>query len=102
MCNGISNQHVAKVWVRYGIEDEESWSKFELEKRYTLIQSLPIAQKHHSLLPMKQSKLMDVRKLVVKYVPLTTGNFMSRSQGTRKCYLRQTRVMKTDGLSILL
>ena len=56
------------MWVKYGAEDE-TWSKFELEKRRVPVRSLPTVQKYSSPLPVKQSKVNDVRKLVMKYVP---------------------------------
>ena len=76
-----SSQHVTEVWVKYGSGEEEPWSKFEVEKRRTHIESLPTTQKYHSLLSVKQSKINDVRKLVDKYVPQEFHRFYSSIAG---------------------
>lgn len=76
-----SSQHVTEVWVKYGSGEEEPWSKFEVKKHRTRIESLPSTQKYHSLLAVKQSKITDVLKLVEKYVPQEFHQFYSSIAG---------------------
>ena len=61
------------MWIKYG--GGEDWCKFEIEKHPTAVRSLPCKQKHSSLLPVKQSKAVDLQKLVKKYVPQEYHSF---------------------------
>ena len=75
-----STQHPTEVWVKHG---EEDWSNFELEKCQTMIRSLPSTQKYASTLPVKQSKVTDLRKLVQKYVPAEHHSFYDALKGDK-------------------
>ena len=76
-----SSQHPGEVWVKYGDENEE-WSQFTLEKRrHSAIRTLPTSQKHHTPLPIKQSKVSDIRKIVEKYVPTQYHSFYMSIRG---------------------
>ena len=76
-----SSQHPSEVWVKYGSEDEE-WSKFSLKKRSVIVRSLPSAQKYSRPLPVKQSKVSDLRKLAEKYVPPVFRPFFDSIRGS--------------------
>ena len=78
-----SSQHADEVWVKYGEPDEE-WSKFKLEKRRIIVTTLPTGQKHSGLLPVKQTKVNDIRKLVDKYVPSQYVSFYDSITGNEE------------------
>ena len=61
--------HSSEVWVKYGLAEDEEWSKFKLEKKQQTIKSLPTEQKYLNTLPVKETKCADLKKLVTKYVP---------------------------------
>ena len=61
--------HSSEVSVKYGLGEDEEWSKFKLEKKQQTIKSLPTEQKHFNTLPVKETKYADLKKLVTKYVP---------------------------------
>ena len=64
-----STAHVSEVWVKYGLGEDEDWSKFELLKKRVTLTSLPTNKKYSTHLPVKETKCKDLKKLVEKYVP---------------------------------
>ena len=64
-----STTHRDEVWIRY--EPDAEWFKFSIVKR-NAIPSLPqptTAQKYSTALPLKEKKIVDLKKIVDKYVP---------------------------------
>lgn len=74
-----ADTHPSQVWVKYGGEDEQ-WVKFELEKKGAA-PTLPSEPKYTNPLPVKPTKVADVRKLVNKYVPTQYRSFYDAMYG---------------------
>ena len=61
--------HASEVWVKYTAEEAE-WEKFEILKRGAS-PTLPVidCQKYDAVVPVKENKAADLKKIVEKYVP---------------------------------
>ena len=97
----LSIQRLTQVWVKYGGDDEQ-WVKFNLEKKGAT-PTLPTEPKNSKLLPVKPTKVVDVKKLVDKYVPMEYQFFkvfMIVRTETRKFDLRQMRVTIINDLEL--
>ena len=61
--------HSSEVWVKYGVGEDEEWSKFKLEKKQQTIKSLPTEQKYLNTLPVKETKYADLKKAGYQVCP---------------------------------
>ena len=64
-----SHDHANEVWVKYSLNEEDAWHKFNIEKRACANPTLPTDLAYSGLLPLSPEKLDDIKKVVYKYVP---------------------------------
>ena len=63
-----SSEHPDELWVKYSTE-EDTWTKYKIEKKKNTPFTHPTEPKYVSPIPLKSTKVADIRKLVDKYVP---------------------------------
>ena len=64
-----SHDHANEVWVKYSLNEEDAWHKFNIEKRACANLTLPTDLAYSGLLPLSPEKLDDIKNVVYKYVP---------------------------------
>lgn len=75
-----SEEHIDEVWAKYYDDVQDEWHKFTVEKKKTkktssTILSLLSEPSSHGILPLTQSKVDDLKKIIFKYVPRESRSF---------------------------
>ena len=63
-----SHEHPDEVWIKYSYSDVEDWSRFTIQKPRSTI-TFPTQPITITPIPIKNTKLADLKKVVDKYVP---------------------------------
>ena len=63
-----SHEHPDEVWIKYSYSDVEDWSRFSIQKPRSTI-TFPTQPITITPIPIKNTKLADLKKVVDKYVP---------------------------------
>ena len=64
-----SVDHPSELWVKYSLNENDTWHKFSIMKKGSSYVSFPIEPAYLSPLPISPEKVHDIKKLVYKYVP---------------------------------
>ena len=76
----FSKFHKEEVWLKYSMCQLEGWKSFKITKRAHV--SIPTEPASRTKLPIKTSKVGDLKKVAEKYVPGEYRDFYLSLKGT--------------------
>lgn len=92
-----SAAHASEVWVKYTVDEEEEWSKFQLLKSHaTASLPAPTYQKYKDKIPIKANKVVDIQKMVNKYVPEECRAFYDTLSSDQQCESAENDTEESD------
>ena len=81
----FSKFHKGEVWVKYSMSESEAWKTFPITKRGAYL-SIPTEPVSRTKLPIKASKVADLKKVAKKYVPAQYRDFYLSIEGNNVAY----------------